>query len=410
MQRTIFILGTDPEYCAKLQDALQAKISDNIVIVTPSSADRIASAKESDTIIIAGEERDISELYGHLLRRERQVNRASILAELIRLSITPLSVQEMLERVVAKSTEILGETALIVLEADGRYQLEAAFSKDAEQLKRMLMTAVSTSPQAAAGELLRNTLEKGEPLVIPNLRHVMLAPELQFFVEKHGLLSLVATPIRGKSQILGTFISISAPPNTLVEQDVAAATELADFTAMVIENARSATIDTLTEVYNNRFFVEVLKRETARADRYSTPLSLLMIDIDSFKHVNDNFGHLVGNEVLTQIAKIFKDAVRTTDFVCRCGGDEFGIVLPGTIAKGALPAAKKILERVHSGNILQSLGRSGTTTVSIGIAEHRHGQLPETLVGHADQALYAAKRSGKNTIRIFGEDHEDSQK
>jgi len=409
MQRTIFILGTDPEYCAKLQDALQAKISDNIVIVTPSSADRIASAKESDTIIIAGEEREISELYGHLSRRERQVNRASILAELIRLSITPLSVQEMLERVVAKSTEILGETALIVLEADGRYQLEAAFSKDAEQLKRMLMTAVSTSPQAAAGELLRNTLEKGEPLVIPNLRHVMLAPELQFF-EKHGLLSLVATPIRGKSQILGTFISISAPPNTLVEQDVAAATELADFTAMVIENARSATIDTLTEVYNNRFFVEVLKRETARADRYSTPLSLLMIDIDSFKHVNDNFGHLVGNEVLTQIAKIFKDAVRTTDFVCRCGGDEFGIVLPGTIAKGALPAAKKILERVHSGNILHPLGRSGTTTVSIGIAEHRHGQLPETLVGHADQALYAAKRSGKNTIRIFGEDHEDSQK
>jgi len=409
MQRTIFILGTDPEYCAKLQDALQAKISDNIVIVTPSSADRIASAKESDTIIIAGEERNMSELYGQLLRLERRANRASILGELIRLSITPHSDQEMLERVVAISTEILGETALIVLEADGKYQLEAAFSKDAEQLKRMLMTAVSTSPQAAA-ELLRNTLEKGEPLVIPNLRHVMLAPELQFFVEKHGLLSLVATPIRGKSQILGTFISISAPPNTLVEQDVAAATELADFTAMVIENARSATIDTLTEVYNNRFFVEVLKRETARADRYSTPLSLLMIDIDSFKHVNDNFGHLVGNEVLTQIAKIFKDAVRTTDFVCRCGGDEFGIVLPGTIAKGALPAAKKILERVHSGNILQSLGRSGTTTVSIGIAEHRHGQLPETLVGHADQALYAAKRSGKNTIRIFGEDHEDSQK
>ena len=403
----IFIVGTDPEYCAELQDALQAKISDNIVIVTPSSADCIASAKESDSIIIAGEKRHISELYSHVLRLERQVNRASILAELIRLSITPLSVQEMLERVVAKSTEILGETALIVLEADGKYQLEAAFSKDAEQLKRMLMTALSTSPEAAAGDLLHNTLQKGEPLVIPNLRHIMLAPELQLFVEKHGLLSLVATPIRGKNQILGAFISISTPPNTLVAQDAAAATELADFTAMVIENARSATIDTLTGVYNNRFFVEVLKRETARADRYSTPLSLLMIDVDSFKHVNDNFGHLVGNKVLTQIAKIFKDAVRTTDFICRCGGDEFGIVLPGTIAKGALPAAKKILERVHSGNILQTLGRSGATTVSIGIAEHRYSDLPESLVGHADQALYAAKRAGKNTIRIFGEDQED---
>jgi len=120
--------------------------------------------------------------------------------------------------------------------------------------------------------------------------------------------------------------------------------------------------------------------------------------------VNDNFGHLVGNGVLTQIAKIFTHAVRTTDFVCRCGGDEFGVVLPGTSAKGALPAAKKILERVQSGNILHSFGHSGTTTISIGIAEHRRGDQPETLVGHADQALLVAKRAGKNTIRIYGEE------
>src|SRR5262249_33113046 len=201
-----------------------------------------------------------------------------------------------------------------------------------------------------------------------------------FFVEKHGLLSLVATPIRGKNQILGAFVWISTPPNTLMAQDAAAAAELADFTAMVIENARSATTDPLTDVYNTRFFVDVLKRETARADRYNTPLSLLMIDIDSFKLVNDTFGHLVGNRVLTRVAKIFTDAVRTTDFVCRCGGDEFGVVLPGTNAEGALPAAKKILERVQSDSILQSLGSSGTTTVSIGIAEHRHDEQPETLV------------------------------
>jgi len=332
-----------------------------------------------------------------------------MLGELIRLSMTPLSMQEMLEAVVTKSTEVLGDTALIVLESDGKYQLEAAFCKDAEQLKRMLMTAVSTSPQAAASELLRGTLDRGEPLVIPNLRHVTLAPELLLFVNKHGLLSLLATPIRGKDHILGAFISISTPTNTLTAEDVAAATELADFTAMVIENARSATTDTLTGVYNTRFFVEVLKRETARADRYGTPLSLLMIDIDSFKSVNDTFGHLVGNAVLTRIATIFKDAVRTTDFVCRCGGDEFGVVLPGTNDEGALPAAKKILERVQSGDILQSLGHSGTTTVSIGIAEHRRGQPPETLVGNADRALYYAKGSGKNTIRIFKEGQQDSQ-
>src|SRR4030095_7553994 len=126
----------------------------------------------------------------------------------------------------------------------------------------------------------------------------------------------------------------------------------------------------------------------------------------SFKHVNDNFGHLVGNEVLTQIANFLKCAVRHTDFVCRCGGDEFGVVLPGTIAKGALPAAKKILERVQSSNILQLLGPSGTTTVRLGIAAHRTSARPETRGGHADRALYAAKRAGKNTIRIFEKDQE----
>jgi diguanylate cyclase (GGDEF)-like protein len=406
MQRTVFILGTDPEYCAELQEVLQARMSDTIVIVTPASPDSIALVKESDAIIISGEERNIDVIYRHLLRLEQQVKRARILGELIRLSMTPLSVQDMLDKVVAKSTEVLGETAFIILKSEVKYQLEAAFSTDAEQLKRMLMTAVSISPQAVAGELLRSTLDKGESLVISNLRHITLARELQLFVDTYGLLSLIATPIRGKDLILGAFISISNAPKPLIAQDVEAATELADFTAMVIENARSATTDPLTGVYNTRFFGEVLKRETARADRYNTPLSLLMIDVDSFKLVNDTFGHVVGNGVLTQIAKILKDAVRTTDFVCRCGGDEFGVVLPGTSAEGALPAAKKILERVRSGDILRSLGHAGTTTVSIGIAEHGRSSPSETLVAQADRALYQAKGSGKNTIRTFEKDQE----
>jgi diguanylate cyclase (GGDEF)-like protein len=381
-------------------------MSDTIVIVTPASVDSIATVNESDAIIISGEERNIDVIYRHLLRLELQVKRAKILGELIRLSMTPLSAEDMLETVVAKSTEVLGETAFIILRSEAKYQLEAAFSTDAEQLKRMLMTAVSISPQAVAGELLRGTLDKGESVVISNLRHVTLARELQLFVDKYGLLSLIATPIRGKDHILGAFISISNAPKPLIAPDVEAATELADFTAMVIENARSATTDPLTGAYNTRFFGEVLKRETARADRYNTPLSLLMIDVDSFKLVNDTFGHVIGNGVLTQIAKILKDSVRTTDFVCRCGGDEFGVVLPGTSADGALPAAMKILERVRSGDVLQSFGYSGTTTVSIGIAEYKHAEPPETLVGNADRALYTAKGSGRNTVRIFNENEE----
>src|SRR5438132_11106661 len=151
----------------------------------------------------------------------------------------------------------------------------------------------------------------------------------------------------------------------------------------------------------NRFFHEVLGRETARADRYGTSLSLLMIDIDSFKLVNDTFGHVMGNKVLTEIAKTLQQTVRNTDFVFRCGGDEFGVVLPGTNVDGAMHAAEKILQRVESSDILTALGYSGPVTVSIGLSEYHRGSHFETLVAEADQALYASKRSSKNCARAF---------
>jgi GGDEF domain-containing protein len=86
--------------------------------------------------------------------------------------------------------------------------------------------------------------------------------------------------------------------------------------------------DYLTGAYSRLFFYEVLRRETAQADRYSTRLSLLIADIDTFKLINDTFGHVVGNKVLAQVAKTIADTVRNTDFVFRCGPDEFGVVMP----------------------------------------------------------------------------------
>jgi diguanylate cyclase (GGDEF)-like protein len=414
MPRTVFILGTDSEYCAQLQGVLQAQTSDTIVIVTPSTADSIPRQKESDTIIIiSGETGDIGEMYRHLLNRlEAQANRvraAGVLAELVRLSMT-LSLEETLKKVLEKSTEVLGDAAFIVLESDARYQLETTFCVDANRLTRMLMTAVNISLRAVASELLRAALDKGEPVVVANLSHVKLVPELRLFVDKHELFSMIVTPIRGKKdRTLGAFISLSTAPKMLIDQDMAAATELADFTAMVIENARAATTDQLTGLHNRRFFDEVLNREVARSHRYLTPLWVLMIDVDNFKVINDTYGHDIGDQVLIQIGRILEECVRNTDFVCRYGGDEFGVVLPSTGVQGALRAAKMILARVQSSDILRSLARSGTTTVSIGIAEYKRGSSSETLVSQADQALIDAKRSGKNTIRIFNEDQKDSK-
>jgi|RhiMethySRZTD1v2_1073278.scaffolds.fasta_scaffold05029_13 diguanylate cyclase (GGDEF)-like protein len=405
--RTIFILGTDPEQCAELKAVLQANTPENIVTV--SEKDPIPRLTESDTVILTAEERDSGAMYRNLMQRvQTQANRGQVLGDLVRLAITTVSLEEMLENIVSKSTSVLGDTSFIVLTAEGQIQLEAIYSLDPIRLKRMLMTAVNVSPQAVASRLLEDALENGEPVVLPNLQQAQVAPELQVFIEKYGFYSLIAAPIRSKDSILGAFVSLSSAPKQLTKQDVGPAIELADFTAMVIENARlvaelqrSATTDPLTGVFNTRFFHDVLNRETARAQRYRTALSLLMIDVDSFKLINDTYGHVVGDKVLVHIGQVLTSSVRTTDLVFRCGGDEFGVVLPGTNAEGALHVANKILEKVQASDVLRSQGYAGATSVSIGIAEYQSGEQPETLVSEADQALYASKKSSKNTVRIF---------
>src|SRR5215475_8512155 len=407
MAHTIFILGTDRQQCKELKEILQGRVADNIV--TPN-VDDLPSIQESDTVIITSEEKNSGILYRRLLSKlEEQVHRAELLSQLIRLFSSSLQIDELLDRVVTKSTEVLGDISFVVLSGDaGQIKLEAAFSRDRDRLVKMLITTVNLGPQALNGDILADVLVRRQAVVVPNLQQANLSNEMRTFIEKHGLMSLLAVPIQTKEVVLGAFVSLASDSKTFTNDDVATASALADFTAIALENAglfaelqRSAITDSLTGVYNTRFFHEVLGRETARADRYTTPLSLLMIDIDSFKQVNDTFGHVVGNEVLKQIAKSLETVVRNTDFVFRCGGDEFGVVLPGTDLDGAMRVAEKILQKVETGEILTSLGYSGRVTVSIGLSEYRRGSHFETLVAEADQALYMSKRSSRNCAMAF---------
>jgi two-component system, cell cycle response regulator len=408
MAHTIFILGTDPQQCKELREILQERIADNIV--TAHRDDNLPNIKESDTVIITSEEKNTGILYRRLLNKlEEQVHRAELLSELIRLFSSSLQIDELLDRVVSKSTDVLGDTSFIVLSGEnGQIRLESAFSKDRDRLVKMLITTVNFGGDSLKGELLSDVLVRRQPVVISNLPQVNLSEDMRAFVEKYGLVSLLAVPIQTKDVVLGAFISLAGESGSFDTDDVTTASALADFTAIALENAglfaelqRSAITDSLTGASNTRFFHEVLGRETARADRYTTPLSLLMIDIDTFKLVNDTFGHVVGNKVITQIANTLKLTVRNTDFVFRCGGDEFGVVLPGTTLDGAMRVAEKILQKVESAKILESLGYSGPVTVSIGLSEYHRGSHFETLVAEADQALYASKRSSKNCARAF---------
>ena len=159
--------------------------------------------------------------------------------------------------------------------------------------------------------------------------------------------------------------------------------------------------DDLTQLYNSRYLNQVLRREAKRASRSGRPLSLLFLDLDGFKGINDTHGHLAGSRALVEAAAVIRRCARETDVVARFGGDEFAIILPDTGSEGAAAVGDRVRERLSVHPFLEGNGLSLRLTASVGVAT-----LPdvaasaEELVRAADMAMYQVKDSGKNGVRI----------
>ena len=158
-----------------------------------------------------------------------------------------------------------------------------------------------------------------------------------------------------------------------------------------------ALYDALTGVMNRSSLDDFLPREVNRAQRYETELSIMMIDIDHFKSINDRIGHMGGDEILSQVAKSITGSLRSSDMAFRFGGDEFLILLPNTNLKGAHTAAEHIAEALAKSNACAAL-YDVKPQLSIGVASYRKGESHEDLVRRADSALYSAKSNGRNCI------------
>ena len=162
---------------------------------------------------------------------------------------------------------------------------------------------------------------------------------------------------------------------------------------------RLATVDGLTDLYNHRYFQEALAKQVQIAQRYNQAFSLIMIDIDFFKKFNDNYGHQAGDAVLRQVAKILKNNSRTTDIVCRYGGEELCIILPNTSSEEALFNAKRINKAVEEATFDLNNSQKGKVTISVGVATFPdNANSPELLIEHADKGLYYAKEHGRNQV------------
>jgi two-component system cell cycle response regulator len=174
---------------------------------------------------------------------------------------------------------------------------------------------------------------------------------------------------------------------------------------MIAERGRLAMIDPLTGAHNRRYFMRQFARELKRVRRSGTPLSLLALDIDHFKQINDNSGHAAGDDVLKEFVRTIQLSLpRDTDWCARLGGEEFAVILPQTGIAGAAIVAER-LRRVIENAFVQTAAGLHSVTVSIGVsgvetAADREGATVELLLSQADQCLYQSKKDGRNRVTL----------
>lgn len=221
----------------------------------------------------------------------------------------------------------------------------------------------------------------------------------------HESASRLSMPLVSFGQTLGVIALHSSRPNAFRDSELQSLESVADICASSIQNAhylervkQLAYLDGLTGIFNRRFFELRISEEIERARRHNLNLAVMMADIDQFKKLNDEFGHLLGDEVLRQVSSLFHQQVRKMDVVCRYGGEEFAILFTQTNSHHAMGVAEKLRRLVET---WQFPGVPRTVTISAGIAAFpEHGASRDEVVRAADTALYAAKQAGRNRVSL----------
>jgi diguanylate cyclase (GGDEF)-like protein len=337
----------------------------------------------------------------------RQIARLSLFHEIGKALASTLDLQKILQTVMEKISDLLQPdtwSLLMLDEAAQELHFEIAIGAGADKLKDVRLKV----GEGIAGWVAQT----GEPVLVEDVkRDPRFTPRIDE-VTQTDTRSVVCVPIKGKEKILGVIELVNClGRESFRTADIPILKSLADYAAIALENARyiqrihELTItDDCTALYNARHLNFVLDAEIYRSTRYGYEFSVIFLDLDHFKQVNDTHGHLVGSKLLWMIGDLIKGHLRLIDYAFRYGGDEFVILLPQTPKQNSLTVVRRLKDLLNSRVFFSDEGLNIMVTASFGVASFpADGRTRRELLRMADEAMYLVKNTTRNSIALAGE-------
>ena len=334
----------------------------------------------------------------------RQSNELRIFHDVAKALTSSLDLNTILQTIMEKMAAYFQPTAWCFLmrdEPNGEFYSAAAVGNGCHSIARL---------QLKDGEQLAQwVMRRGEPLVIPDLNRDERVEQKSndgLFPEK---CSVICVPVHTAEKALGVIQLMQVDLGVYARHDMLLQT-MADYAAIAIENARAvhriqelSITDDCTRLYNARHLFTVLEEEVQRSRRFGYQFTVLFLDLDNFKNINDEYGHLLGSRLLGEVGRCLREGLRLVDTAFRYGGDEFAVLLPQTSKAGGLVVARRLMEGLRARSWLASEPASVKLRASIGVACYpEDASTPEQIMQKADEMMYEVKQAGRNNIALAG--------
>ena len=335
--------------------------------------------------------------------RKRQLEEISIFHDVAKALTSSLNLDSILQTIMDKMAEYFRPdtwSLLMVDETHDELYFAIAVGDKAEALKNVRLKV----GEGIAGWVAKN----GEARVVPDVRTDPFFASRVDEATKWETRSVICVPLRSKLRVLGVIQLVNVDMALFGDPELFFLQALCDYAAIAIENARwvekiqELTItDDCTGLYNARHLYKTLETEVYRSARFGYEFSILFIDLDHFKTVNDTHGHLVGSKLLAEIGYLVKAQLRLIDFAFRYGGDEFVVLLPQTGKDQALVVAKRLRDAMRASAFCKEEGLNLNVRASIGLATYPHdARTAHDVIRQADGMMYMVKNSTRDNIGI----------